>query len=109
MNRAFLYNASANLITFVLMMLMSVCLTPYIVHTLGVEAFGLIHLTQNMINYLSVITASLSAVVVRFFSVAAHKGEMEKAQRYLASYFVSSFLLSISLFLLCLFISHQLV
>lgn len=34
---------------------------------------------------------------------------MEKAQRYLASYFVSSFLLSISLFLLCLFISHQLV
>ncbi|OBW50894.1 hypothetical protein A9985_09885 [Bacillus safensis] len=109
MNRAFLYNASANLITFVLMMLMSVCLTPYIVHTLGVEAFGLIHLTQNMINYLSVITASLSAVVVRFFSVAAHKGEMEKAQRYLASYFVSSFLLSISLFLLCLFMSQQLV
>ncbi|MDG3045272.1 hypothetical protein OE903_20690 [Bacillus sp. B6(2022)] len=25
-----------------------------------------------------------------FFSVAAHKGEMEQAQRYLASYFVSS-------------------
>lgn len=90
MNRAFLYNVSANVMTFFLMMLMSVCLTPYIVHTLGVEAFGLIHLTQNMINYLSVITASLSAVVVRFFSVAAHKGEMEQAQRYLASYFVSS-------------------
>ncbi|MDM5299513.1 MATE family efflux transporter [Bacillus pumilus] len=109
MNRAFLYNISANLITFVLMMLMSVCLTPYIVHTLGVEAFGLIHLTQNMINYLSVITASLSAVVVRFFSVAAHKGEMEKAQSYLASYFVSAILLSISLFSACLLLSKQLV
>ncbi|MFS0655141.1 MATE family efflux transporter [Bacillus sp. 179-C3.3 HS] len=109
MNRAFFYNISANLITFVLMMLMSVCLTPYIVHTLGVEAFGLIHLTQNMINYLSVITASLSAVVVRFFSVVAHKGEMEKAQSYLASYFVSAVLLSISLFLACLFMSRQLV
>ncbi|MGG1698306.1 MATE family efflux transporter [Bacillus zhangzhouensis] len=109
MNRAFLYNVSANLMTFVLMMLMSVCLTPYIVHTLGVEAFGLIHLTQNMINYLSVITASLSAVVVRFFSVAAHKGEMEKAQRYLASYFVSSIFLSISLFLLCIVLSQQMV
>ncbi|MCM3043512.1 MATE family efflux transporter [Bacillus altitudinis] len=109
MNRAFLYNVSANVMTFFLMMLMSVCLTPYIVHTLGVEAFGLIHLTQNMINYLSVITASLSAVVVRFFSVAAHKGEMEQAQRYLASYFVSSLFLSIGLFLLCLFMSQQLV
>ncbi|MBD3859360.1 MATE family efflux transporter [Bacillus sp. 28A-2] len=109
MNRAFLYNVSANLMTFVLMMLMSVCLTPYIVHTLGVEAFGLIHLTQNMINYLSVITASLSAVVVRFFSVAAHKGEMEKAQRYLASYFVSSICLSIILFLLVVLWAQQLV
>lgn len=109
MNRAFLYNISANLITFVLMMLMSVCLTPYIVHTIGVEAFGLIHLTQNMINYLSVITASLSAVVVRFFSVAAHKGEREKAQGYLSSYFVSSIFLSISLVFICLLLSRQLV
>ncbi|MEI4789365.1 MATE family efflux transporter [Bacillus sp. FJAT-53060] len=109
MNRAFLYNVSANLMTFVLMMLMSVCLTPYIVHTLGVEAFGLIHLTQNMINYLSVITASLSAVVVRFFSVAAHKGEMEKAQSYLASYFVSSIFLSIGIFLTCILLSQQLI
>ncbi|MFB8735820.1 hypothetical protein ACEQPO_25490 [Bacillus sp. SL00103] len=43
---------------------------------LGVEAFGLIHLTQNMINYLSVITASLSAVVVvRFFLWRLIKGK----------------------------------
>ncbi|WP_353854528.1 MATE family efflux transporter [Bacillus sp. Bos-x628] len=109
MNRAFLYNLSANFTTFVLMMIMSVCLTPYIVHTLGVEAFGLILLTQNMMNYLSVITASLSAVVVRFFSVAAHKGEMEKAQSCLASYFVSSVLLSIILFIPCLLLSKHLI
>ncbi|MGV2541483.1 hypothetical protein FO502_18920, partial [Bacillus pumilus] len=51
----------------------------------------------------------LCAVVVRFISVAAHKGEMEKAQRYLSSYFVSSIFLSISLFLFCLFMSRQLV
>lgn len=78
MNRAFLYNVSANVMTFILMMLMSVCLTPYIVHTLGVEAFGLIHLTQNMINYLSVITASLSAVVVRFFLLRLIKERWNK-------------------------------
>lgn len=34
---------------------------------------------------------------------------MEKAQRYLSSYFVSSIVLSISLFLFCLFMSRQLV
>ncbi|MGE6630123.1 MATE family efflux transporter [Bacillus sp. NPDC077027] len=107
MSRAFLYNLSANLITFCLMIVLSVCLTPYIVRTLGIEAFGLIHLTQNMVNYLSVITVALSAVVVRFFSVAAHRGDIEKAKSYLTTYLASSIVVSLFLLIPFIILSYQ--
>ena len=57
-------------------------MTPFIVKTLGVEAFGFVHLTQNIINYFSIITVALSSVVVRFFSVAAHRGNKDEANAY---------------------------
>nr|WGD93529.1 hypothetical protein P5629_07450 [Bacillus subtilis] len=70
----FTINFSANLTAFLLSVFLSVWMTPFIVKTLGVEAFGFVHLTQNVINYFSVITVALSSVVVRFFSVVRPQG-----------------------------------
>lgn len=86
----FTINFSANLTAFLLSVFLSVWMTPFIVKTLGVEAFGFVHLTQNVINYFSVITVALSSVVVRFFSVAAHRGEREKANAYISNYLAAS-------------------
>lgn len=95
----FTINFSANLTAFLLSVFLSVWMTPFIVKTLGVEAFGFVHLTQNVINYFSIITVALSSVVVRFFSVAAHRGEREKANAYISNYLASSVLISLLLLL----------
>ncbi|TXF69052.1 MATE family efflux transporter [Bacillus subtilis] len=95
----FTINFSANLTAFLLSVFLSVWLTPFIVKTLGVEAFGFVHLTQNVINYFSIITVALSSVVVRFFSVAAHRGEREKANAYISNYLAASVLISLLLLL----------
>ncbi len=67
LNKTFILNLGANVASFLLSVLFSMWLTPYVIKNLGVEAFGFVHLTQNMINYFSIITVALSAVVVRFF------------------------------------------
>lgn len=95
----FTINFSANLTAFLLSVFLSVWMTPFIVKTLGVEAFGFVNLTQNVINYFSIITVALSSVVVRFFSVAAHRGEQEKANAYISNYLAASVLISLLLLL----------
>ncbi len=77
----FAINFGANVTAFLLSVFLSVWMTPFIVKTLGVEAFGFVHLTQNIINYFSIITVALSSVVVRFFSVAAHRGTGTRPMR----------------------------
>ena len=74
-------------------------MTPFIVKTLGVEAFGFVHLTQNIINYFSIITVALSSVVVRF-SPSPPTGEQGRnayVSNYLAASVVISLLLAVPL------------
>lgn len=98
LNKTFILNLGANVASFLLSVLFSMWLTPYVIKNLGVEAFGFVHLTQNMINYFSIITVALSAVVVRFFSVSAHRGALDEARGYMNTYIVSSLVLSVILF-----------
>ncbi|WP_253907715.1 MATE family efflux transporter [Bacillus sp. WMMC1349] len=99
LNKKFVLNLGANMVSFLLSVLFSMWLTPFVIQHLGVEAFGFVTLTQNMINYFSVITVALSAVVVRFFSVSAHRGEFEEARGYMNTFMISSFILSLILLL----------
>ncbi|MES5395852.1 MATE family efflux transporter [Bacillus amyloliquefaciens] len=93
----FAINFGANVTAFLLSVFLSVWMTPFIVKTLGVEAFGFVHLTQNIINYFSIITVALSSVVVRFFSVAAHRGNRDEANAYVSNYLAASVVISLLL------------
>ncbi|QHZ45515.1 MATE family efflux transporter [Bacillus sp. NSP9.1] len=97
MNKTFFLNLGANMAYFVLSVLFSMWLTPFVIKNLGVEAFGFVNLTQNMINYFSIITVALSAVVVRFFSIHAHRGALAEARGYMNTYIVSSLVLALVL------------
>ncbi|KXZ20868.1 hypothetical protein AXI59_13005 [Bacillus nakamurai] len=93
----FAINFGTNVTAFLLSVFLSVWMTPFIVKTLGVEAFGFVHLTQNIINYFSIITVALSSVVVRFFTVAAHRGNKEEANAYVSNYLAASVIISLLL------------
>ncbi|WP_235676722.1 MULTISPECIES: MATE family efflux transporter [Bacillus cereus group] len=101
MQNNFILNLTTNFITLGLTIVMSLWLTPFIIHNLGVEAFGLVNLTQTLINYLTIITVTLSSMIGRFFTIEFQRGENERAQSYINTYFFSSiFIASILLIIL---------
>jgi membrane protein EpsK len=104
----FVFNLGSNIITLAFSIIISIWMTPFIVRSLGLEAFGFINLTQNLISYLSILTIALSSVVSRFFTVAYQKGDIHSAQGYINTYIFSSIaisgLITIPLVILSLFI-----
>lgn len=75
-------------------------LSPYIVKTVGVEAYGFVGLANNFISYASLITIALNALAGRFITIAIHEKKIEKANRYYSSVFLANCLISAVLLLI---------
>lgn len=75
-------------------------LSPYIVETVGVEAYGFVGLANNFISYASLITIALNALAGRFITIAIHEKKIEKANRYYSSVFLANCLISAVLLLI---------
>lgn len=88
-------NIIANIASFSISLLVSMWMTPFIIHSLGAEAYGFIPLTQQLINYMTVITIAINGMVARFFTFAVKSGNKELAQDYFNTSLISSTLLSI--------------
>ena len=78
-NKQLAVNIVSNIAIYVLQFVISFLLTPFIVKSLGVEAFGFVGLSNNIISYTTLITVALNAMASRFISVEYHKGNIEKA------------------------------
>lgn len=79
--RQFAKNLSANLLGFVLALVSGFLLTPFWIDHLGVAAYGLVPLTNNLVGFLAVITIVLSSSVSRFITVEVARGRLERANR----------------------------
>lgn len=88
-------NLSASLITFLLTVLISLWMTPFIIEHLGPEAYGFIPLTQNFISALSVFTVALSSIIARYLTVSIHQGDYIKAKGYYNTYVFSAIIISL--------------
>ena len=87
-------NIIASLVSFSVTMGLNFFLTPYLVDTLGTDAYGFIGLANNFVQYATIITAALNSMSGRFISVAYHKGQKEKASRLFSSVLVADLLLA---------------
>lgn len=83
-------NLTTNLVAFVVTFAISFFLSPYIVRTLGVEANGLIGLSQNFLNYASILTIMLSSMTARFVTVSLRQGDEQAANEYYTASYVSN-------------------
>ncbi|MBT4682630.1 MAG: oligosaccharide flippase family protein [Chloroflexi bacterium] len=64
--------------------------TPYLVHSLGNELFGLIPLATSVTNYFTVITTSVNRSTGRYLTIALEEEDTEKAnQVFSTSFFVT--------------------
>ncbi|MEG2584315.1 MAG: oligosaccharide flippase family protein [Oscillospiraceae bacterium] len=78
-------NLTFNVLSLVISMGLSFWITPFIINSLGAESYGFVPLTQQLINYMTVITVSITAVAGRFYTIAKKQNNKILQQEYLSS------------------------
>lgn len=80
----------ASLVTFAVGLGIRFFLTPYIVRTLGAEAYGFIGLSANILSYTSLLTIALNSMAGRYITIKYCSGEIDEANKYYSSVFYSN-------------------
>lgn len=78
-------NFIATVIQMVLNYAISFMLTPFIVESVGSEAYGFVSLGNNLVNYATIVTVALNSVAGRFITISIHQGRKEEGNRYFNS------------------------
>ena len=94
-------NFISNLCAFFITYSISFFLSPYIVKTLGADAYGFVSLANNFTNYISLATVAINSLASRFISVEIFKGNIEKANKYYTSVILSNAAITAVLLIPC--------
>ena len=101
-------NMVANIIAFTVQCGINFVLTPYVIDTLGSEAYGFVPLANNFLGYISIITVALNSMSSRFLTIEISQGHTEQAQVYFNSVLTANTILAVILavpsvpFVLCI-------
>lgn len=87
-------NLAASFITYIVTFGISFFLSPYIVRTVGVDAYGFVNLANNFISYASILTIALNALAGRFITISLRNNNFEEANKYFNSVFFGNLFLS---------------
>ena len=103
-------NMFASLIAFIVGLGVRFFLTPYIVSTLGAEAYGFIGLSLNILSYTSLITIALNSMAGRFVTIRYVEKDFTVANQYFSSVYYSNLILAAIILLMgtgvVLFLEH---
>jgi O-antigen/teichoic acid export membrane protein len=92
-------NMIASFVAFAVSAGINVILSPYLIKTVGVEAFGFVSLGQNFIDYASLLTIALNSMAGRFIAIEIYKKDWEKAKIYFTSVIIANVFMAILLLL----------
>lgn len=87
-------NMFANLIAFMVSLLISFILTPYLISTIGKEAYAFYPISTNFIGYLSIVSIALNSMASRFITIELVRNNIQKAQTYYSSVFFANLVLA---------------
>lgn len=88
-------NMFFNVGSFIINLFISFFFTPYLIKTVGKEAYSFFPLANNMVGYTSIITTAVGSMAGRFITISLYKNEDIKAKQYFNSVFVANVILSI--------------
>lgn len=94
-NKQIAKNITFSSISFILNFGVSFFLSPYLIRTLGKEAYGFFPLINNIIGYTSIITAIVGSMAGRFITMSYYQGKMEEAKGYFNSAIVAYMAMSL--------------
>lgn len=110
--RRLFINLFSNLLGVVSGLCISFFLTPYIVSTLGKEAYGFYPLSNNFLSYTGILTAALNSMFGRYITISLEKQKMRDVNVYFNSVLFGNLLFALFFFLLsilfCVFIASVL-
>lgn len=73
--------------------------SPFIVSKIGAEAHGFSSLGANFTTYASLITVAVNAFAGRYITIAIHKNDLSKANRYFTSVFYANIVIAVAMLL----------
>jgi membrane protein EpsK len=89
-------------------MLISLWVTPFLINRLELAAYGYIGVLNNILNFMAVITITLTSMVGRFLIVSLETKGPDEASRYISSALFTSISIGICLTPIILFLSKNL-
>ena len=75
-------NIIANLISFSVGFMINFFFTPFLINTVGIEAYSFMPMTANITSYFSVLATALNSMAARFITIEVHKNNNDKAESY---------------------------
>jgi len=102
-NKQLAINMIANIFAFVVNIGINFFFTPYLIKTIGKEAYSFFPLANNFIGYVNIITVALNSMASRFITIKIHENNDEGANRYFNSVLVSNSVLALILILPSIF------
>lgn len=98
-NQMLVINMAASVITYLVTFGINFVLSPYIVRTVGVEAYGFVGLANNFISYASLATVALNALSGRFITIRLYEKDIEGANKYYTSVFFANLAIGLAILL----------
>lgn len=90
-------NLAANIVAFIVQFGVNFLLTPYIVDRLGSAAYGFVPIANNLIACVNILAVALNSMASRFLTLETVRGDIDRAQTYFSSIFVSNAVLTLAL------------
>lgn len=108
MKKRLFINLIASIVSFIVQLLISFLLNPYLVEKLGDASYGFIGLADNFVNYATILTVALNSMASRFISVEVNRNNIKKANEYYSSIFIADIILSVFVAIVSGFLIFQL-
>lgn len=90
-------NLFAQILNFAVSIAISILLTPFVVETIGREAYGFVGLANNFVDYAQVIVVALNSMASRFITISIFQNNQDETNRYISSVVIGNIIASIVL------------
>ena len=97
-------NMASTLVSFLVNIGISFFLTPYILNTVGKEAYGFVGLANDFVSYAQLVVIALNSMASRFITIRLHKKDIEGANNYFTSTFIADLFLSTIMIIPCIIV-----
>lgn len=97
LKKQLMINMIANIFSFIINVGISFFFTPYLINSIGSEAYSFFPLASNFISYTSIITVALNSMASRFITIKIHEKDIKGANVYFNSVLLANTIIAIIL------------